>query len=362
VVRLETNYRSTPQVLAVANRLVPALGGARKELRPIADNGPEPILQVSDDEGGWIAQRIAELHRDERVSYEEIAVVYRVNARSEDFEEALADAGIPYQVRGGAFLSRPAARSVLRRLGRNFDLPAGTATAEAARLDGFLEQLPEGLGEEERTRQADLRRLVQLADAFDGSAADFATDLARRFGSEGEGRGVHLLTYHRAKGLEWDAVFLPALAAGELPARQAKTKTAIDEERRLLYVGITRARRFLFLSRPAKAKPSPFLAELGLEGHSKRRASAPGGREGAGRAAASDRDGPYGALRAWRKERAQADGVPAYVVFHDRTLEELAARLPRHKGELLDVPGVGPAKVERYGSDVLAVLARFGAS
>ena len=354
VVRLEANYRSTPQVLELANRLAPSLGGAGKTLRPVAVDGPEPALQIAVDEGRWVAERISGLHRGEGVPYEEMAVIYRVNARSEDFEEALADAGIPYQVRGGAFLSRPAARSMLRRLTRSPEAAAGIAAAEAARLDGLLDELPAGLGDEEATRQADLRRLVQLADAFDGSAAAFVADLESRFRTEGQGRGVHLLTYHRAKGLEWDAVFLPLLTAGELPARQAKTDAAIAEERRLLYVGITRARRFLFLSRQAKVRPSPFLAELGLRSG----AAEAGAEKGRERAATEDSEA-FTALRAWRKERAKADGVPAYVVFHDRTLEQLATRLPRDLGALLDVPGIGPAKVERYGSDVVRVLARF---
>jgi DNA helicase-2/ATP-dependent DNA helicase PcrA len=361
VIRLETNYRSTPEVLSLANRLVPSLGGARKELRPVRDSGPDPVVAVAGDEARWVVARIAGLHRDDGIPFEETAILYRVNARSEDFEEALAGAGIPYQVRGGAFLTRPAARSVLRRLARKPHEPAGQAVLDALRLDGLLDVVPDGLGEEEVTRQADLRRLAQLAESFDGTAEALVADLKGRFGAESEGRGVHLLTYHRAKGLEWDAVFLPLLAAGELPARQARTEAAIAEERRLLYVGITRARRFLFLTRPAKPRPSPFLSELSVP-IARTGLRPETGDDSAAKGPAGTADAPaLAALKAWRKERAKADGVPAYVVFHDRTLEQLAIRLPRREGELLDVAGVGPVKVARYGSEVMQVLGRFGA-
>jgi DNA helicase-2/ATP-dependent DNA helicase PcrA len=346
VIRLETNYRSTPEVLGLANRLVPGLGGAEKALRAVAADGPEPTVRAALDEPGFVVQRIREL-AEQGIAHEQMAILYRTNARSEAFEDALASAAIPYQVRGGAFLARPAARGLLKRLRRHAGAPVPDAVREAARLEGLLDRTPDGLGEEEATRQADLRRLVQLADGFEGTVAAFVADLDARFGAETEGRGVHLLTYHRAKGLEWDAVFLPLLVEGDLPVRQAKSAPAVDEERRLLYVGITRARRHVFLTWPATGKPSRFLGELGVESPA--------------RAAAAVRE-PDSAvlsmLKAWRRDRAKADGVPAYVVFPDRTLEELAFAAPRTPTELLAIHGVGPAKVERYGDQVLRLLAQ----
>ena len=159
--------------------------------------------------------------------------------------------------------------------------------------------------------------------------------------------GVHLLTYHRAKGLEFEAVFLPGIEERELPVRQAKTEDAVAEERRLLYVGITRAKRHLTLSWSAEAKPSRFLAELGVDvTHARERR----------RVDAEALPPSFAALREWRLKRAKDDGVPAYVVFHDRTLAEIAERAPTTRGELATVSGVGPAKLERYADDVLAAL------
>ncbi|MGH3051882.1 MAG: 3'-5' exonuclease, partial [Gaiellaceae bacterium] len=265
------------------------------------------------------------------------------NSRSEDFEEAFSRAGIPYQVRGGAFLARPAARQMLRVLGRS----AGEGPAEtvrgAAEAQGFIEAIPEGLGEEELTRQNDLARLVRLAEEFDDgtrTVADFLADLEARFGAESQGRGVNLLTYHRAKGLEFEVVFLPRLEEGELPFKRARSRGALAEERRLLYVGVTRAKGHLELT--WAGKPSRFLEEIGVVSRPEPRPP----------------DGTVvKALKAWRLERARGDGVPAFVVFHDKTLDEIARRLPRDRIQLAAVPGIGPAKLDRYGDELLATLA-----
>jgi DNA helicase-2/ATP-dependent DNA helicase PcrA len=357
IVTLEDNYRSTPQILRTANWLAVHMGGHRKELRATRESGAAPVLRAladDEEETRFVVDEVERLH-DAGVPYEEMAVLYRINARSEPFEESFAARGMPYQVKDGAFLRRPGPRSVLHRLRR-----------EAGAVSEVVERVTDAVGygvsagddsAEEITRQADLGRLRGLAREFaaaqpNGDVTGFVTELTRRFSTEESGRGVNLMTYHRAKGLEFDAVFLPRLLDGELPFRSGRSRAPVEEERRLLYVGITRAREHLFMTWPLGAKSrSAFLNEiLGSKEPPKVRPKpapvtvAPGG--------------PLlTALKRWRLERSKQDGVPAYVVFHDSTLAEIADRRPKSPLELRSVSGVGPTKLERYGDEILAVIA-----
>src|SRR5439155_1290452 len=241
----------------------------------------------------FLVERMRGLHED-GVPYEEMSLLFRTNARSADYEEALTDAEIPFQ--GAALLSRQGAKQLLKAL-------RGSPLADVrkiARDQGLLEQLPDKLGEREVTRQNDLARLVRLAEEFgEGTVAEFVAHLEERFGSSA-GRGVHLLTYHRAKGLEFEAVFLPRLEERELPSKLSKTAAALAEERRLLYVGLTRAKRHLTVT--WSSKPSRFLAELEI-------------REPAPKPVEPD-DPLYETLKRWRLETAKAEERPAYVIFH----------------------------------------------
>ena len=337
VFRLEENYRSTPQVLALANRLVPKLGGAEKTLRATRPDGPEPEVKSFPMQAAEAAH-LVETIRGAGCAFEEIALLCRTHARLADFEAVLHDAGIPSQ--GAALLTREAARRLLRVL--DDAAPAGERVRAIALDLGWLPFRPpdDKLGEREETRQSDLGRLVRLAEELGGTGAEFRAELERRFGDGGESRkGVHLLTYHGAKGLEFEVVLLPRLEEKELPTKQARTDADVADERRLFYVGLTRAKRLLTVT--WVGKPSRFLTEL----------------TGGARQAAAERPEGFEALKAWRLARARADEIPAYVVFHNATLEEIAARRPASLAELAAVPGVGPAKLERYGEDVLAALA-----
>jgi DNA helicase II / ATP-dependent DNA helicase PcrA len=324
VIRLESNYRSTPQILTLANRL----GGA---LSATGGDGPEPVLEQCDDEGAFVVEQLRSLG----LPYEEVAVLCRTNARLTEFEESLHRAGIPSQ--GSSFLARESARFVLRRLRSPADV------RRLAEEHGWLPDPPDKLGERELVRQQDLARLVALAEELadlDGPA--FVAELERRFADGGESRrGVHLLTLHGAKGLEFEAVFVAHVEEKELPSKLSKTPAEIAEERRLLYVGLTRAKRHLFVT--WTRTPSRFLRDLGVEPPR--------------RAEPVPDDPIFAALKEWRLARAKADEVPAYVVFHNTTLAEIADRKPRTLNDLARVPGVGPTKLERYGDDVLAVLA-----
>ena len=371
VVRLSQNYRSTPQVLSLANRLIPG-----RELRAAGTDGPQPELVAHAHADGELVATITAIRGlvAGGVLETEIAILVRTNAQLVPLEAALTGAGIPFTVRGVRFFARPdvrAARAALRTdaTGR---LSRIVATRWRTEL-GFDEATPAGPGAEARDRHAALGTLLAMARSLeqhrpDATVADFLAELARRDLAEADaaGEGVTLSTLHRAKGLEWDAVFLPMLEDGTLPIRQsASDPAALAEERRLLYVGITRARRHLVLSwaasrvgpkgSPVRARPSRFIAELRPNAVARPRSAA------AAPIATSElteADEPLLArLIDWRRERARADGVPAYVVADNKTLAAIAARRPADETQLLGVPGIGQRKVAMYGEDLLGLVA-----
>jgi DNA helicase-2/ATP-dependent DNA helicase PcrA len=385
VVRLERSYRSTPQVLAVANRLATHMQGIDKQL-VAAREGDGPAVRVvrsadAASEVDAVVARVRELAAA-GVPLVEQAVLLRTNADSEPFEGGFAAAGVPYQVRHAAFLQRPAARTVLRELARAGRVADGVPPADGMKRVVTSIALDLGLGadagdgkgraaQEEATRQSDLARLVQLAGEFEHSSGGtesieaFVAALTARFSADGDVQGVQLLTLHRAKGLEFDAVHMPRLIEGTLPYRSRGSVADIEEERRLFYVGATRARHHLLLSfAPAGKKGmSQFLteagagAELPIEG----KAVATSGK--ARSSSRFDPDSLEGAtaelferLRQWRSGMAKELNAPAYVVFDNATLAAIAEAAPADLDALGAVSGVGPAKLEKFGAEVVTLV------
>ena len=405
VVRLVRDYRSTPQVVALANGVLRAAPGT--ELVAQRPPGAEPTFTGYPDEpaeAAGVATRIAALVRTGTPAGE-VAVLYRVNAQSAVFEEAMAAAGVPYVLRGAErFFERPEVREsmvLLRgaaRSGGEREVLVDEVRAVLASA-GWSALPPAGSGAV-RERWESLSALVGLAEEFaaaspDVGLGDFVAELAERAAAQHAptAAGVTLASLHAAKGLEWDAVFVVGLVEGTLPISFASTAQAVEEERRLLYVGVTRAREHLHLSWAAARspggrgarQPSRFLDRLrppdaaagrgagpaGVRARRGRRSVLPTVCSGCGRAltAAADRtrgrcaDCPpaydehvFERLRAWRLERARRDNVPAFVVFTDATLEAVAARRPASVSDLGTINGVGAVKLERYGEDLLALL------
>jgi DNA helicase-2/ATP-dependent DNA helicase PcrA len=426
LVRLVRDYRSTPQVVRLANALLahapPITERHRIELVAQRPTGPDPVTVEYPDEtaeADGVARAIGRL-LDSGARASDIAVLFRTNAVSESYEQALAEAGIPYVVRGAErFFERPEVREamlLLRGAARSGaqsgtgdlgggDLAGGDLGGDVVAVLGAMgwsTQPPTGSGAA-RERWESLAALVRLAEELAGvhagaSLSELVAELEERAAAQHVPTvdGVTLASLHAAKGLEWDAVFLVGLVDGLIPITYAQTAESIEEERRLLYVGITRAREHLRLSWAvarspggrASRSPSRFLDGLVPAGDRAGRTGAGGvstGRRTAGagtvahcrscavplRTAAERKTGRctqcpasyderlYESLRSWRLAQAGTQGVPAYCVFTDATLVAIAESVPASATELGRISGIGPAKLDRYGSEVLEICSRF---
>lgn len=410
VVRLERDYRSTPEVVSLANRVIGGargrIAGTRLQLIGQRDSGPEPDFAEYPDEPAEAAAVAKSIKRlmAQGVPGSEIAILYRINAQSEAHEQALTAAGIPYQVRGGeAFFSRSEIRQAMRSISQaaaRDDLPAEADTVQLLRAIlvplGLTDEPPAGA--QARERWESLLALQKMTeDMLTEDAGLTLAEVARELSARAEARhpptvqGVTLSSLHAAKGLEWDAVFLVGLVDGSLPINQAikAGDDAIEEERRLLYVGVTRAREHLQMSWAlarneggrGTRRRSRFLVNLVPEdspaskiAEPKRKKSGPRcricGKPLLGKTASllgrcescpTDLDeGLLVALKEWRSGRAKEQKVPAYVVFSDNTLIAIAEQQPGDVPALVAIPGIGAKKLDQYGEDVLALVREVG--
>lgn len=396
-VKLTRDYRSTPQVVDIANKVI-SLGtpshSAGLTLIAQRPSGPEPSFATFDDdvaEAEGVVDRIRRLIQ-QGVKASEIAILFRTNAQSAAFETALAKAGIGYVVRGGErFFARRDVREaivLLRAAVRSTpsDASLGKVVRDILAGAGWRQDPPAASGAVREKWDA-LQALVALADELESQMSppptmeSFIVELDDRANAQHAPtiEGVTLASLHAAKGLEWDAVFLVGMSEGLMPISLAEGEEAIEEERRLLYVGVTRAREHLVLTwaqaRTPGARASrrrtrfldgiwPQPAPLRRAGGSNECMSCSGPLISAAerkRRRCTNCPVPYdeelfNALRNWRSQVAKEASKPAFTVLADSSLEEVATRRPNSAAELIRVRGIGPRKLEQFGEEILQIV------
>ncbi len=391
-VRLMRNYRSSPEVIDAANRVLRVRTGSPGALKATRQTGPAPSFHGAPDEATEAADVAEWLRARHRAGtrWSELAVLYRINAQSPSLEAALTERGIPYTVRGTErFYDRAEVRQAITDFGRVTQRNEEAAPADV--LDGVLTGLgwkpeaPSGQGRQrERWESLTALRtmLAEEVDKRDGwTAPEALAWLQERASWQAApvAEAVTLSTLHGAKGLEWDGVAIVGVREGMIPFVLAQEEPALSEERRLLYVGFTRARRDLRISWAAsrgKATRSRFIADqvTGAEAvAAPRKASSVRSRtcrvcgkplqSAAERKLARHEDCEvtydeelFEALRTWRKKVSEEIRMPAFVVFTDATLQAIAEFEPKSRAQLMKLPGIGTVKADRYGEGALEVI------
>jgi DNA helicase-2/ATP-dependent DNA helicase PcrA len=405
VVRLTENYRSTPQILAVANAVLAGSGRGidlAGALTATRNDGPIPVVQAFEndsDEAKGIARSVRD-HHGPGSRWSGQAVLVRTNAQIPAIEEAFTTAQIPFRVRGAApLLEQPEIKAALAEM-RRATGPFEDALADlAVSVDST-----EATGDRAEERRANVDALVQLGRDYVSvetgpSMPGFYAWLAattRADQPDRWGDAVEITTFHAAKGLEWPIVHLGGIEQGLVPIGHAKTGEALSEELRLFYVAITRAERELvcswagqrrFGTKTVNRNRSAYLDTVVAASAALRAGTDPvevgkgvslsappppaptrrsATRPNLPRPAKTDTPAEldeadsklFLELRSWRSDRAKAASMPAFVICNDRTLTEIAANRPGTTDELLEVHGFGEIKATRFGDEILAIVAQ----
>ena len=363
-IMLEQNYRSTQTILDAANAVIARNENRKpKKLWTALGEGDKIVGYAADNaqqEAGWIANEIAQIHEEEGVAYRDIAIMYRANAQSRSLEEAMINANLPYQLVGGtkfyerreikdalAYLQaivNPADNVNVRRIlnvpkrglgvraeglialyadahdttffgaiehmeqiegmsartskplgvfrdmmhgladfAKEHDTKPSEVVAEVLSKSGILEELQRSEDPQDASRVDNLSQLQSVAAEFEQNTPDatlagflettaLVADSDQLPGENEDSGKVTMMTLHTAKGLEYPYVFLTGMEQGTFPHQRAMEDTSeLAEERRLAYVGITRAKRRLYVTRAAvraqwgqanDMMPSQFLDEI----------------------------------------------------------------------------------------------------
>jgi len=411
-VELVRCYRCTPQITSLANAVI---SGGRGALTLHSQRPPGPAPQVTtfsddNDEASGVAQRVRELI-DAGTPAGDIAILFRINAQSAEYESALSDLKVPFTLRGTErFFERPEVKTALMLLrgdAKNSDAESADLSERVAAIlsgMGWSAEPPRGTGAVREKWESLLALMTMAQEApANTSLRTFVAELDQRVAVE-HAPGADALTLasiHSAKGLEWPIVFLIGCSEGLLPLSYADTSDSIEEERRLAYVGVSRAADQLFVSWATSRTPggknsrtlSRFFADIpggifdGTYVHASpgRGSVVPGGtakgdirrRKGprpcrvCGKALVTAGERTLGRchgcpvdineelferLREWRRQRSAEKSVPAYIIFTDATLTAIAEQIPVSMESLAEIPGIGPAKLDEYGDEVLTLL------
>jgi DNA helicase-2/ATP-dependent DNA helicase PcrA len=422
VVRLDANHRCTEEIVSAAASV---LGGGGSHLRSSGRKGPVPEVRMWPSElaeARAIASAVRRAHAAGR-PWSSMAVLTRTNAQIAPIQDALSSAGVPVRAPSrAAVLDDPVARRAIASFRGRPHLPVQAVIADLEEMCSIF--LPEdacgtrsgvGQGGPEDESRGVLAYLAGLAKAFaaeepGGTAGRWTSWLPSatrdRIEAPSGADAVSLCSFHRAKGLEWEAVWIAGLEQGLVPIGRATGALAEAEERRLLYVALTRActevhcswaRERTFGAHTVRREPSPWLAAIQSANpacldspdspHNPGSGVPVRARGGSGgstwrRRFADQRATlcetsrsrravrPFrvpegypdpdpelaGQIKAWRLEAARSSGVPAYAILHDATVEALAAMRPTTSEELMAVPGLGPVKAGRYGPSLLALV------
>jgi DNA helicase-2/ATP-dependent DNA helicase PcrA len=395
IIKLGHNYRSTPEIITAGHAVLPK---PDREAEPPATDrasGEDPVIvrhADADAEAVAVARALRD-HTKPGTAWSQQAVLVRTNAQVALLATALERARIPHRVRGkSALVDTPEVKTLMRQL-RQTTVPLTEALPDlraAIQPSGDV-STGDGSGgggadvstaeaERQRNREALFQLATDHAASFpSASGIDFANWLAataRKEALDVSVDAVDVMTFHAAKGLEWNVVHLAGLESGYVPIAQANGPAALSEERRLLHVAITRARdkvllnwaeRRTFGQRSSKRNRSPYLDHIdGGDGSSSGFDAQPETRKNEAKRNLSkmrddlensEPDSPlYLELKEWRLATAQENGVPAYVVFNNKTLAEIAEVQPTTEAELLSCSGVGAAKISKYGDEVLDLI------